>query len=175
MNDRQKRFCEFYAEDPDGQAAAIKAGYSPKSAKSIASENLTKPDLLRYIRKLQEQAAAPRIAGISETKAALSDMMRDPQQKPADRIRAAELLLKSSGAFVRVREDDGGFTITTAPRDTPTADGWDDVIIYDPRTGGPPEPPDDDGDGGTVIYLPIQDRLEDHEPDDGDDERETGG
>lgn len=172
MNDRQKRFCEFYAEDPDGQAAAIKAGYSPKSAKSIASENLTKPDLLRYIRKLQEQAAAPRLAGISETKAVLSDMMRDPQQKPADRIRAAELLLKSSGAFVRVREDDGGFTITTAPRDI--TDTWRDVIIYDPEKD-PPEPPDDDGDGGTLIYLPRMDALEDHEPDDGDDERETGG
>lgn len=171
MNDRQKRFCEFYAENPDGQAAAIKAGYSQKSAKSIASENLTKPDLLRYIRKLQEQAAAPRIAGVMETKSVLSDLMRDPQQKPADRIRAAELLLKSSGAFVRVREDDAGFTVTAAPRDS--TDTWDDVFFYDPEKGQP-EPPDD-GDGGTVIYLPVQDRLEDHETDDSDDDQETGG
>lgn len=173
MNSRQKAFCEYYAENPDGQAAAIKAGYSPKSSKSIASENLTKPDLLRYIRKLQEQVAAPRIAGIAETKATLSDVMRDPHQKPADRIRAAELLLKSSGAFVRVREDYGGFTVVTAPRDTPTVDGWHDIVYYDPRTSQPE--PTDDGDCGTVIYLPIQDRLEDHEPDETDNEREIGG
>ena len=171
MNERQKRFCEYYAQDPNATEAARKAGYSGRTAGSIGAENLKKPEILSYIRKLQEQAAAPRIATLMETMAFLSDTMRNPSQKPADRIRAAELILKSGGAFVRVHEDDGGFTITAAPRDITNT--WRDVIIYDPES--PPEPPDDDGDGGTVIYLPKLDTLEDHEPDDGDDERETGG
>lgn len=176
LNQKQEAFClEYCTNGGDGTAAYIKA-YHPKNkrtAAACASRLLTDANILHRIRALHDAAATPQIASMMEAKATLSSIMRDPEAPPAARIRSAEALIRAAGGFMRVREDDGGFTITTAPRDTPTADGWDDVIIYDPRTGGPPEPPDDDG--GTVIYLPIQDRLEDHEPDDSDDERETGG
>ena len=43
MTERQKRFCQLFAVDPDATAAAIGAGYSAKTARSIGSENLTKP------------------------------------------------------------------------------------------------------------------------------------
>ena len=132
MNDRQKRFCEFYAENPDGTDAAIKAGYSPRTAASIGSENLRKPELLEYIRKLQDQAAAGRVASILTAKAFLSDVLRNQGEKTADRIRAAELLMKSSGAFVRIREDDGGRMIEAGADDGKT------IIILPPRDVLPP-------------------------------------
>ena len=132
MNERQKRFCEFYAENPDGTDAAIKAGYSPRTAASIGSENLRKPELLAYIRELQDQAATPRIASIMEAKALVSDVLRDPKEATGARLKAAELLLRSSGAFVRIREDDGGRVIEAG------------------------------ADGGTVFVLPPLDREEDH-------------
>ena len=124
MNDRQKRFCEFYGERPDGTDAAIKAGYSPRTAASIASENLRKPELLQYIRKLQAEAAEIRVASVTEAKAVWSDILRDPEQKAADRIRAGELLARAAGAFIHFREDE-----------TPIMGeiNGEDVVIYMPE------------------------------------------
>lgn len=45
MTAKQKRFCEEYLIDLNATQAAIRAGYSPETAKSVGSENLTKPDL----------------------------------------------------------------------------------------------------------------------------------
>ena len=44
MNDRQKRFVEEYLVDFNATQAAIRAGYSPKTAYSIGNENLKKPE-----------------------------------------------------------------------------------------------------------------------------------
>lgn len=55
MTAKEKRFCEEYLIDGNATKAAIRAGYSQKSAKSIGSENLTKPDLHAYIEKLQAE------------------------------------------------------------------------------------------------------------------------
>lgn len=40
---KQRRFVQEYAIDLNGTQAAIRAGYSPKTARSIASENLQRP------------------------------------------------------------------------------------------------------------------------------------
>lgn len=49
---RQLRFCEEYVIDLNATDAAIRAGYSKKSARSIGSENLTKPDIKDKIEEL---------------------------------------------------------------------------------------------------------------------------
>ena len=49
MTKKLKLFCDEYLIDLNGTQAAIRAGYSPKTAKVIASENLTKPDVRAYI------------------------------------------------------------------------------------------------------------------------------
>ena len=49
MNNRQKRFVEEYLVDINATQAAIRAGYSQKSARSIGAENLTKPDISEAI------------------------------------------------------------------------------------------------------------------------------
>lgn len=48
----QRRFAEEYAIDLNGTQAAIRAGYSPKTARSIASENLARPAVRAAIRKV---------------------------------------------------------------------------------------------------------------------------
>lgn len=55
LETKQERFCQEYITDRNGTKAAIRAGYSKRSARSIASENLTKPDILRRIEELQEE------------------------------------------------------------------------------------------------------------------------
>lgn len=54
LNDQQRLFCNEYLKDLNATQAAIRAGYSERSARSIASENLTKPNIQKYIQELQE-------------------------------------------------------------------------------------------------------------------------
>lgn len=51
LTEKQKRFCEEYLIDLNATQAAIRAGYSPKNAKNIGSENLAKPDIRARIDK----------------------------------------------------------------------------------------------------------------------------
>ena len=53
MNARQQRFVEEYLIDPNATKAAIRAGYSKKTARSIGQENLTKPDIAAAIQQAQ--------------------------------------------------------------------------------------------------------------------------
>lgn len=45
LNPKQQRFVEEYLIDLNATQAAIRAGYSPKTATAIASENLAKPSI----------------------------------------------------------------------------------------------------------------------------------
>jgi phage terminase small subunit len=57
LNEKQKQFCEQYLIDFNATQAAIRAGYSIKTAYSIGSENLTKPEIKEAIRKRLDEAA----------------------------------------------------------------------------------------------------------------------
>ena len=51
LTDKQRRFCEEYVIDNNATQAAIRAGYSPKTAYSIASQNLRKLEIQKQILK----------------------------------------------------------------------------------------------------------------------------
>lgn len=71
LTDRQRAFCEEYLTTWNAAEAARRAGYSAASARSIGSENLTKPDIRAYIdrrmRELQlgEDTVLARLADIA--------------------------------------------------------------------------------------------------------------
>ena len=58
LTDKQQRWVDEYLVDLNGAAAAVRAGYSAKCARSIAHENLTKPDILAVLRERQSAMAA---------------------------------------------------------------------------------------------------------------------
>lgn len=61
---KQERFCyEYLANGFNATQAAIKAGYSERTAKSIGQENLTKPDIKSKIDEMKSNLAET--AGIS--------------------------------------------------------------------------------------------------------------
>lgn len=118
MNARQKKFCDEYLIDCNATQAAIRAGYSPKTAKSIGQENLTKPDLKAYIDEQLELLHNQKTADAQEVLEYLTAVMRGEHteqtlrligegvQKIADidvsakeRIKAAELIGKRYGMF----------------------------------------------------------------------------
>lgn len=45
LTDKQELFAREYLKDLNATQAAIRAGYSAKTARSVGSENLTKPDI----------------------------------------------------------------------------------------------------------------------------------
>lgn len=50
LTDKQKRFIDEYLVDLNATQAAIRAGYSPKTARAVGSENLTKPVIVDEIK-----------------------------------------------------------------------------------------------------------------------------
>lgn len=55
LTPKQQRFVEEYLIDLNATQAAIRAGYSEKTAKSIGQENLTKLDIARAIQEAQNK------------------------------------------------------------------------------------------------------------------------
>lgn len=66
MTPRQQKFCDEYLISGNGTDAAIKAGYSAKTAKQMASENLAKPDLKSYIEAQLAALHSEKIADATE-------------------------------------------------------------------------------------------------------------
>lgn len=113
LTPKQKAFADYYIQEPNATQAAIRAGYSKKTAKSIGNENLSKPYILQYIEKTMAQKDEKRIAKQDEILSYLTSVMRGEQKEQVlrgigegaqtiddidvsakDRIKAAEMLLK---------------------------------------------------------------------------------
>jgi phage terminase small subunit len=58
LTPKQRKFCSEYVVDLNATQAAIRAGYSAKTARSQASDLLTKPDIQEGIREAQKALAS---------------------------------------------------------------------------------------------------------------------
>lgn len=76
MTAKQKRFCDEYLIDLNATQAAIRAGYSEKTARQIGTENLSKPSIKEYIEKRMAEKEAALIADQDEVMKYLSAVMR---------------------------------------------------------------------------------------------------
>lgn len=56
LTDKQQRLVDEYLIDLNATQAAIRAGYSEKTAKEIGSENLTKPNIAKAIEEAIQKA-----------------------------------------------------------------------------------------------------------------------
>ena len=130
---KQQRFCDEYLIDLNATQAAIRAGYSQKTAYSIGNENLKKPEISTYIEKRMAEKEAELIADSDEVMKYLTSVLRGNSkssvlarddvgadrvlEKPPDekeRLKAAELLGKAHMLFTeKVQQDiDMDFNIT---------------------------------------------------------------
>lgn len=76
LTDKQRLFAEEYIKDSNATQAAIKAGYSPKSAHSIATENLQKPAIKSFINAKMKEIDSKKIMGAKEAIERLSAIAR---------------------------------------------------------------------------------------------------
>lgn len=73
---KQQRFCDEYLIDLNATQAAIRAGYSEKTAYSIGNENLKKPEVKEYIENRMAEKEKVLIADQDEVLRYLTAVMR---------------------------------------------------------------------------------------------------
>lgn len=100
MNQRKRAFCEAYLISGNATDAAREAGYSPRSARSIGQRLLTFDDVREYLERRNQEISAANTAQMEEVRQFWTATMRDENLKPADRLKASELLAKTYGAFL---------------------------------------------------------------------------
>lgn len=101
---KQQAFVDAYAGN--ATAAAMAAGYSPKTARSQGQRLLTNDDIKDAIKARETQRIAPAIATRQERQEFWTSVLRDENEAMKDRLKAAELLGKSEGDFLERVEMD---------------------------------------------------------------------
>ncbi|MCR2045501.1 terminase small subunit [Anaerosalibacter massiliensis] len=122
---KQKKFCDYYIELGNATEAAIRAGYSKKTARQTGNENLTKPYIKSYIDEKMKEIEDKQIAKADEVLKYLTSIMRGEiaEETPIligegvqelvpkgtsvkDRIRAAELIGRRYSLFTDKQDID---------------------------------------------------------------------
>ena len=125
---KQQRFCDEYLIDLNATQAAIRAGYSKKTANRIGTENLSKLVIREYIENRMAEKEAALMANQDEVLKYLTSVLRgqsksteivieglgdgstkarkmekEPSEK--DKLKAAELLGKRYGLYTEKVEE----------------------------------------------------------------------
>ena len=104
MTDKQRFFVQEYLKDYNATQAAIRAGYSKKTAGAIGAENLTKPEIQDALQKVMSERTSALIADRQARKEFWTKTMYDETEDMKQRLRASELLGKSEGDFTERQE-----------------------------------------------------------------------
>ena len=107
---KMQAFVEAYCGN--ATEAALKAGYSPRTAAFIGAENLKKPQIKEAIAEREKISSESRIADRQERQSFWTHVMRDPDEDMRNRLRAAELLGRSECDFVEKVELKGTLEAT---------------------------------------------------------------
>lgn len=140
LTDKQRLFCEEYLIDLNATQAAIRAGYSEKTARKIGSENLSKPDIRAYIENRMAEKEKQLIADQNEVLRYLTSVLRGESQSEVvvvvssgdfmteaqkvkkapdekERLKAAELLGKRYGLYTDKAEVTGAVPVVITGED----------------------------------------------------------
>lgn len=101
LNPRQRKFAELY--DGNATEAAIKAGYSPKTAAYQAARLLKNVNIQAIIQGREKNESKKRIATRQRRQEFWTETMENGGAEMRDRLKASELLGKSEGDFLERR------------------------------------------------------------------------
>ena len=110
LTPKQKAFVREYKKNGgNGTQAAIKAGYSEKTARKIAAENVTKPVIREALEKEEKKLQEKYEYTIDDMVRELDDvkMKADAEQNRQAQIKAIELKGKAFGLFIDRQEITG--------------------------------------------------------------------
>jgi len=110
LTPRQKKFVDYYIEMGSAIDAYYKAGYKGKNdnvAYVTAHQLLRNPKVQEYTQERNAQLSKERVADIEEVKEFWTRVVRDPETKMQDRLKASEFIAKTNGAFIEKMEHTG--------------------------------------------------------------------
>ena len=123
---KQQRFVDEYIISGNATQAAIKAGYSKKTANRIATENLSKPVIKTAIDKRNAEIQSEKTMDMQEVMELLSSIARgetteetvtnkgdviETATRNSDKLKALELIGKRFGAWTDKKEISGNLDI----------------------------------------------------------------
>ncbi len=76
---KQRLFADEYIKSGNATQSALKAGYSPKTVRSIGQENLTKPDIKAYIDTKMAEIESHKIADAKEVLEFYTRVLREEE------------------------------------------------------------------------------------------------
>ena len=157
LTPRQKRFCVEYLKDLNGSQAAIRAGYSERSAGYMASTLLAKEEIQAKIKAMRRELFKKDIMEAEEVEYLLSKAARGDMDekvlvsdttdgveehkflsKPIsnrDRLKALELMGKRNSLFTDKVSVDGEVSISVQDRLKRAREKATEVTKYDQPAG----------------------------------------
>lgn len=106
---KQQLFIKYYKGN--ATEAALKAGYSKKTAPFIGAENLKKPQILEAIKKRADNSSQKHIKTIEEMQIFLSKNIDNEDLPMNERTKMIELLGKSMAMFTDVQRHEGRINV----------------------------------------------------------------
>lgn len=132
LTPKQQTFVDEYIISGNATQAAIKAGYSKKTARFVGAENLTKPNIKVELEKRNAEIKSQKTMDMQEVMERLAAIARgetieqqvtnkgtvvEVEPKTSDQIRAMELIGKRYGAWTDKKEVTGGLEINVGVGD----------------------------------------------------------
>ena len=119
LNERQRKFAEYYHATGNASESAKRAGYSEPTIRAGAAQVLANMNVQAHIKALAVAHAAPTIASGQERREILTTILRGGLEAPyvtreglqdgapdhAARVKAAELLAKMDGDLAPIKLD----------------------------------------------------------------------
>ncbi len=102
LTPKQEKFCNEYLVDLNATQAAIRAGYSKKTAKEGGYENLTKPHIKARVAQLQHKVEEKFEIRLEDVLKRIEKTGLDEEHK--DQLKANDLLVKHLGGYTEKLE-----------------------------------------------------------------------
>ena len=106
LTPKQQAFCEYYIANHNATQAAIKAGYSKKTAYSQGQRLLKNVEVKKYLDEVANKATASRVATANDVLNFLSTVMNSTGERMSDRLKAAGMLADHYKLLDGVQQDD---------------------------------------------------------------------
>lgn len=101
LNERQKKFAEYYAQCGNITESAVKAGYSKKYAEGNVCRLLENARICEYIQELTKKSKNDRILTPIQRQEILSDIARNEENSLSDRIKGIDTLNKMTEEYLQ--------------------------------------------------------------------------
>lgn len=113
LTDKDKAFCQHYVTTWNKTQSAIAAGFSVRSAGALGVKMYNRPEIKEYLKQIIEEVLPNYSEIIMEDVQFWQSIVRNPEEKTQDRLKASEHL----GKYAKMFTDSIDLSISTIDKD----------------------------------------------------------